>query len=160
MRTSSSDFKTGQTINDRYEVLSVLGVGCMGAVYKVEDLQLGGSLIALKLLAPDFGARQEELERFRREVVLLRKIAHPNVVSVYDFGTTSSGRHFYTMEFVEGQSLYSTLYNQYDLTLKADELMSIMLDISEGLASIHRAGIIHCDIKPENIMVEPGGRIK
>lgn len=158
--STSAEFKTGQRINGRYEVLSVLGIGCMGTVYKVSDTQLGGAYAALKLLSPDFGVRPEELVRFRREVLLLRKVVHPNVVSVFDFGTTEAHRHYYSMEYVEGQSLYEMLYNNYDVMLKADELTSLLLDISAGLAAIHSVGVVHCDLKPENIMISPEGRIK
>lgn len=157
---TGADFKPGELLDGRFEILSVLGVGSMGTVYKVHDTHLNDTVVALKLLSPDFGVRPDELRRFQREVLLLRKLSHPNIVHIHDFGTTLHGRHFYTMEFVDGESLYSLLYSQYDTQLHADQLLSILLDIGEGLCAAHRNGIVHCDLKPENIMLCPDGRAK
>ena len=138
-----------------YEIVSSLGAGGMGEVYKARDLRLG-RLVAIKLVSDDLAADRVASARLAREARLTSSLNHPNIVTVYDVGETD-GRPFIVMEFVAGQSLHQALQWQ---RLKPARMIEIASQIADGLAVAHAAGIVHRDLKPRNIMLTEEGRPK
>lgn len=155
----------GTTLAERYRIVSPLGKGGMGEVYRAEDLKLGQT-VALKFLPRSLSQSEESLERFTREVRLARQVSHPNVCRVFDIGeiseTTSSGKTlthtFLTMEFVDGEDLASLMRRIG--RLPPDKAVEIARQICAGLAAAHDHGIIHRDLKPANIMLDGRGRVR
>ncbi|HDP35956.1 MAG TPA: serine/threonine protein kinase [Candidatus Hydrogenedentes bacterium] len=152
------DFKPGDIINDRYTVIKLIGRGGMGSIYKVHDRVLDEDL-AFKVLLPYFAAEQEVVDRFINEVRITRKIAHPNIVRVHDFGTMGE-RMFISMEYVDGESLRDKL----DKLKKGERLplrqsLHIISQLCIALKYAHHF-TIHRDIKPDNIMITRGNNIK
>ncbi len=141
----------GTTLGGRYQVRRRLGVGGMGSVWCVHDERIGED-VALKVLPPRAG--NDALTRFRREVTLARRIAHPNVCRVFDLGDPS-GLYVLTMELVEGESLRARLLRG---PLPWSETRRLIDDLLAGLAAVHAAGVVHRDIKPENIVIAADGR--
>ncbi len=139
---------------DRYEVLALLGVGGMGRVYRVRDRALD-EVVALKLLRKELVGAPEMVERFRREVKLARLVTSPHVVRTYDLGQHGD-EYFLTMEYVEGRSLANLLEVG---PLAIDEAVRIAHAACAGMAAAHAAGVLHRDLKPDNILVATGGRI-
>jgi tetratricopeptide (TPR) repeat protein/TolB-like protein/predicted Ser/Thr protein kinase len=140
----------GCEIGRRYRIIRLLGQGGMGTVYLVHDLELGRD-IALKLIRAPFTADPQLLERFKREIRLASEITHPNVLRVYDLGE-SEGTRFLTMQFIPGEDLASIIRREGPLTL--DRTITIFRQICEGLAAAHDKGVLHRDLKPQNIMVD------
>ncbi len=139
---------------DRYEVLALLGVGGMGRVYRVHDRALDET-VALKLLRRELVGAPDMVERFRREVKLARKVTSPHVVRTFDLGQHED-EYFLTMEYVEGRSLANLLE---DGPLAIDEVVRIARAACAGLVAAHAAGVLHRDLKPDNILVATDGRI-
>ena len=144
-----------QTIAGRYEVLGLLGVGGMGAVYRVRDKELD-EIIALKMLRRELADSPGIVERFRREVKLARKVTHVNVARTFDLGE-HEGERFLTMELVEGESLSALLARERRLSLS--RLVDLALPICSGLAAAHAQGIVHRDLKPDNVLIAKDGRV-
>jgi serine/threonine-protein kinase len=141
----------------RYEVKEVLGAGGMGTVYKAVDAELG-EVVAIKTLKADFAQQDETaLERFRSEIRLARKISHRNVVRTHDIGE-SDGTYYITMEYVEGRSLKDLIRQRG--ALKASAVITIGKQLCRALEVAHEAGVIHRDIKPQNIVLGPDGVLK
>jgi serine/threonine-protein kinase len=139
------------TLGGRYQVRERIGGGGMGSVWRVHDERTGED-VALKVLPPRAGA--DALARFRREVTLARRIAHPNVCRVFDLGDPD-GLHVLTMELIEGESLRARLARG---SLPWPEARRLIDDLLAGLAAVHAAGVVHRDIKPENILIASGVR--
>jgi hypothetical protein len=155
----------GTTLADRYRIVSPLGKGGMGEVYRAEDLRLGQT-VALKFLPRSLAQTEEARERFTREVRLARQVSHPNVCRVFDIGeiseTTDAGKSithtFLTMEFVDGEDLASLMRRIG--RLPPDKAVEIARQLCAGLAAAHEHGIIHRDLKPANIMLDGRGRVR
>jgi eukaryotic-like serine/threonine-protein kinase len=130
-----------------YKVLSLLGRGGMGEVYLAEDTRLGRR-VALKLLPHEFASDAQRLARFRQEARAASALSHPNIVTIHEIGEADS-LHFMTTEFVDGQSLRQYLSKTIELTTALD----IAAQVASALAVAHEAGIVHRDIKPDNIMI-------
>ena len=143
-------------IPPRYEVVSQLGTGGSGIVYKVRDLETG-ELVALKMLKPELAADPTVQENFKRELCIARKITHKNVCRIYEF-SRSAGHAFTTMELVEGESLLSRLYRAG--ALPVTEAVEIMSQMCAGLREAHSQGVVHRDLKPANIMIDRMGTVK
>lgn len=139
---------------ERYQVLGLLGVGGMGRVYRVHDKALD-EIVALKLLRTAAIGADEVLERFRREVKLARLVTSPHVVRTYDLGQ-HEGELFLTMELVAGRAL-SGLIEEGPIAL--DEVLRIARAIAAGIAAAHAAGVLHRDLKPDNVLLGTSGRI-
>jgi eukaryotic-like serine/threonine-protein kinase len=142
----------GDVLADRYRIESVLGAGGMASVYRATDLRLDRQ-VAVKVLAANLAADAQFAERFSREAGAMAGFSHPNVAAVYDVepGDPATGREpFYVMEFCRGGSLADRL--KVGGRLPPAELMPIVAAVSEGLAEMHRHGLIHRDIKPANIL--------
>lgn len=150
--------KTGDTINGRYEVLSLIGRGGMGMVYKVRDTVLEEEL-ALKILLPHFVSDAQVVERFINEVRITRKIAHPNIVRVHDIGSMGDCL-FISMEYVNGESLRTILDRMGPKgRLTVRQAVYIVTQLCIALKYAHRF-TIHRDIKPDNIMITPNNHVK
>ena len=152
-------FEDGQVVEGRYEVLRFVARGGMGEVYEVFDRSLCQHL-ALKTLRGDYCDDKEAVERLKREVRLMRKVSHPSICRIGDFGV-SHGKDavlpFYTMEFVEGQTLSQRIKSHGPMTL--DECIAIARPIAAAIDAIHAADVIHRDIKAGNVMLEKSGRV-
>ncbi|MBK9062956.1 MAG: serine/threonine-protein kinase [Acidobacteria bacterium] len=138
-----------------YEVLSPLGAGGMGEVYRAKDLRLARE-VAIKVLPEDFLEGEERKLRFEREARALAALNHPNIAAVHSF-EESGGRHILVMELIEGATLRAKLAEG---PLPTKKILSIASQVAEGLAKAHAAGIVHRDLKPENLMVTPDGLVK
>ena len=145
---------SGQSIGG-YRILSRLGSGGMGDVYLAEDARLGRK-VALKLLPASFAGSEQRVQRFRKEARAASALNHPNILTVYETGRWR-GREFIATEFVEGATL-ATHLTAGSLSLAAS--MDIALQIASALSAAHGAGIVHRDIKPQNIMVRADGLVK
>ena len=146
----------GKLFAGRYLILSTLGRGGMGDVYKVRDTKLH-EVMALKTLRPEIAADPGFIERFRNELKLARKITHRNICRVFDFHE-EEGTPFITMEYMEGENLKNRIKDQGKLP--EAEALNIAIQIAEGLAEAHGLGVVHRDLKPQNVMIEPGGGAK
>src|SRR6202008_3804882 len=147
----------GQMLGNRYEIKSVLGVGGMGMVYKDHDRELG-EVLAIKTLKPDMTAADSNaLERFKSEIKLARRIAHRNVVRTYDLGE-SGGLYYISMEYVEGKSLKELIRERG--RLPASAVLPIAKQLCRALEVSHDEGVIHRDIKPQNMVVQADGVLK
>jgi serine/threonine-protein kinase len=167
--SSSSGYEAryvpGTTLAERYRIVSPLGKGGMGEVYRAEDLRLGQT-VALKFLPRSLAQTEEALERFTREVRLARQVSHPNVCRVFDIGeiseTSEAGKTtthtFLTMEFVDGEDLASLMRRIG--RLPPDKAVEIARQLCAGLVAAHEHGIIHRDLKPANIMLDGRGRVR
>ena len=140
----------------RYKVVSHIGTGGMGIVFKVRDLDTG-EIVALKMLKPGMASAQAMQENLRKEVCLARKVTHKNVCRIYEFNR-SDGAACISMEFVEGESLLSKLRGAG--ALPQNEALDIARQICAGLREAHVQGIVHRDLKPANIMVDHSGTVK
>lgn len=138
-----------------YKILSLLGAGGMGEVYLAEDARLNRR-VALKLLPAEFTKSAERVRRFEREARAASALNHPNIVTIHDIGE-ADGAHFIATEFVEGRTLRRVIADE---VLKTEETLNVGAQIAEALAAAHAAGIIHRDVKPENIMLRPDGYVK
>jgi serine/threonine protein kinase/class 3 adenylate cyclase len=143
-------------IPPRYEVLSQIGSGGTGIVYKVRD-QETGEIVALKILKPEIASDPEAQENFKRELCLARKITHKNVCRIHEF-TRLNGMAYTSMELIEGESLSSKLYRAGALTVT--EALDIARQICAGLREAHAQGIVHRDLKPANIMLDRKSTVK
>ena len=138
------------------EIVALLGQGGMGAVYKARQKQLD-RLVALKILPPAVGPDPAFSERFTREARSLAKLNHPNIVTVYDFGHTDRGLYFFIMEFVEGTDLRHVIHAK---ELTPEQALAVVPQICDALQYAHEEGIVHRDVKPENILLDKKGRVK
>jgi tetratricopeptide (TPR) repeat protein len=146
---------TGAVLGGRYQIVSILGVGGMGAVYQALDIELNRT-IALKVIRPDLAGNQAIIDRFKQELILATQVTHRNVVRIYDLGE-ADGLKFITMEFVEGQDLRSLI--QERTKLPPGEAVEIMRQVCRALEAAHAVGVIHRDLKPQNIMRDIHGRV-
>jgi serine/threonine protein kinase len=156
LETPVSTLERGGTFADRYEVIEEVGKGGMGRVYKVFDKKIKEN-IALKLLKAEIASEPRTIERFRNELKFARKISHPHVCRMYDLGEVGQ-LHFITMEYVSGEDLKSFIRRAGHLT--EPKTLSIAEQIAEGLAEAHRLGVLHRDLKPQNVMIDRDGNAK
>ena len=153
--SSTTFFAPGTLLGARYQVLRVLGQGGMGAVYQARDQELD-RIIALKIIRPELAANPSILARFKQELILSRNITHKNVVRIFDLGE-AEGTKFITMEYVEGEDLRGILRRMGKFHSK--EAVVIIQQICRALEAAHTEGVIHRDLKPQNVMRDPQGRV-
>ena len=149
------ELTTGTTFARRYQVIEELGKGGMGRVYKVFDTEVREKL-ALKLLNPDIASDAQTVERFRNELRLARTVSHRNICRMHDLGREEeTGTYFITMEYVPGEDLKSLIHSIGALPVA--KAVAIARQTAEGLAEAHRLGVVHRDLKPQNIMIDREG---
>src|SRR5262245_15283314 len=149
-------FSAGRVFAGRYRIVSLLGRGAMGDVYRADDLKLEQP-VALKLLVSSATKDHNAIERFVREVRLARGIAHSNVCRVYDIGE-AEGRQYLSMEYVDGETLRSLLRRIG--RLPREKAVDIARQLCSGLTAAHDQGVLHRDLKPGNIMIDGRGRVR
>ncbi|MBF1761460.1 MAG: Stk1 family PASTA domain-containing Ser/Thr kinase [Veillonella sp.] len=150
--------RPGQNVvlDNRYKVIEKIGVGGMADVYRGYD-ELLGRTVAIKILHANFASDEGFVGRFKREAQNAGRLSHPNIVNMYDVGY-DQGYHYIVMEYVEGQTLKE--YIQERGKLSVDEAVKFAVAIAEGLEHAHAMGIVHCDIKPHNMLITKSGRLK
>ena len=156
IQAPTKELTTGSTFAGRYQVIEDLGKGGMGKVYKVNDTKIKEK-VALKLIKPEVASDKENIERFSNELKLARKISHRNVCRMFDMGE-AEGAHFITMEYVSGEDLKSMIRMSTGLTVGT--VLSVGKQVCKGLAEAHSLGVVHRDLKPQNIMIDKGGNAK
>jgi serine/threonine protein kinase len=152
-------FRPGQVVAGRYEIVRFIARGGMGEVYEAKDLELNDS-IALKTLLPEIAAQDQMVLRFKREIQLSRKIAHPNVCKMFDItrhpaGESSASQTIcLTMEFLPGETLLQAL--ESTPVMPTQRALRILTQVADALEAAHIAGVVHRDLKASNIMLVPG----
>jgi tetratricopeptide (TPR) repeat protein len=154
-RSISLVLPEGLEIGHRYKIIRLLGVGGMGSVYRVHDRELDRD-VALKLIRSDIADKPATLQRFKREIHLSSKVTHRNVLRVYDLGE-ADGIKFLTMQYVDGQDLSHVLKRTGKL--ETPRLLKIFGQICEGLGAAHEQGVIHRDLKPQNVMLDAADNV-
>ncbi len=152
---STTLLSEGLEVAGRYRVKGLIGKGGMGVVYLADDLELERA-VALKVIRSDIAASPESLERFKREIQLSSKVTHRNVLRVFDLGE-SEGAKFLTMEYVQGEDLSDIVKREGRLPFA--RVMDYFQQICAGLGAAHEQGVIHRDLKPQNVMIDPTGRV-
>jgi serine/threonine protein kinase/Tfp pilus assembly protein PilF len=150
------ELTTGTTFAERYQIIEELGKGGMGKVYKVLDQDIKEK-VALKLLSPEIASDEKTIERFSNELKLARKISHRNVCRMYDLGK-QEGTQYITMEYVPGEDLKRLVRKIGHLS--TGKTVFIAKQVCEGLEEAHRLGVVHRDLKPQNIMVDEEGNAR
>jgi Protein kinase domain len=149
-------FVAGTVLADRYRIVTLLGAGGMGEVYKAEDIKLEHP-VALKFLPETLSLSPGALARFHGEVRIARQVSHPNVCRVFDIGAID-GLNFMTMEFIDGEDLASLLRRIG--RLPSDKAVEVARQLCAGLAAAHDAGVLHRDLKPHNVMIDGRGKAR
>lgn len=147
---------TNRILDQRYELEELVGGGGMADVYKATDRLLQRP-VAVKILHEQFQRDQEFIEKFHREAQAAARLSHPNIVNIYDVGV-SAGEHYIVMEYVPGTTLKELIQQRGHL--EPDEALAITREIAEALAHAHANGLVHCDIKPHNILMLDGAHAK
>ena len=138
-----------------YEILSAIGAGGMGEVYRARDSKLGRE-VAIKVLPEEFTQHPQKLARFEREARLLASLNHPGIATLYEV-EESEGKPFLVMELVEGETLAERIGRG---PIPVNEALTLAQQIAEALEAAHEKGVIHRDLKPANIKVDPEGHVK
>ena len=146
----------GHILDNRYKILEEVGTGGMAVVYKAQDILLD-RIVAVKILLAKYGDDHDFVVRFRQEAQAAAKLSHPNIVNIYDVGYDENV-HYIVMEYVRGETLKEYIEKHGHLPINTS--IQITFDIGEALENAHKNGIVHCDIKPHNILVTETGRIK
>lgn len=146
----------GHILDNRYKILEEVGTGGMAVVYKAQDILLD-RIVAVKILHAKYGDDHDFVVRFRQEAQAAAKLSHPNIVNIYDVGYDENV-HYIVMEYVRGETLKDYIEKHGHLPINTS--IQITFDIGEALENAHKNGIVHCDIKPHNILVTETGRIK
>jgi TolB-like protein len=136
---------------ERYRVKRELGRGGMAIVYLAEDVPHGRD-VAIKVLSPELGSSIDG-ERFKREIQIAARLGHPNILPAYDSGS-ANGLHYYVMPFIEGESLRARLDRESQLSI--EDAIAIACEVSEALSYAHSQGVVHRDVKPENVLIQSG----
>ncbi len=147
----------GETLSDRYRLVARVAGGGMGEVYRGHDVLLDRP-VAVKILQPSLAADPDLVDRFKDEARAAARLAHPNIVSVHDWGAADDHTYYMVMEFVAGTDLRDLLVSRGSLApAQAAEIMACVCD---ALAAAHAAGVVHRDVKPENVLIARNGRVK
>jgi serine/threonine protein kinase len=145
-----------QLLNNRYQLLEPLGKGGMAVVYRARDLMLE-RLVAVKVLREDYSRDPAFQERFRQEAKAAANLSHPNIVTMHDFGL-DNGQLFLVMEYVPGTDLKTLIKNRG--RFNPEEAIPMLIQACAGIGYAHRAGLVHCDVKSQNMLVTPDLRLK
>ena len=156
LKTSARELTTGATFAGRYQIVEELGHGGMGRVYKVHDTKIGEK-IALKLIRPEAFLDRNTVERFTNELKLARKIRHKNICQMFDLGE-DQGTRYITMEYIHGEDLKQLIRKVGRLS--PGQAIGIARQVCEGLEEAHKLGVVHRDLKPQNIMINEDGNAR
>jgi serine/threonine-protein kinase len=148
--------KESRMLNERYLILEQLGKGGMAIVYRARDTMLERS-VAVKVLRESYSRDPAFLDRFRQEAKAAANLSHPNIVTVHDFGL-DNGQLFIVMEYVPGKDLKTLIKQRGRFT--PEEAVPLLIQACAGIGYAHRAGLVHCDVKPQNMLVTPDMRLK
>ena len=146
----------GTLLNNRYQLLERIGTGGMANVYRARDLMLERT-VAIKILHETYSDDKPFQDRFKQEARAAANLSHPNIVTVHDFGF-DHGQLFIVMEFIPGKDLKTILRQRGRYSV--EEAIPLIVQACAGIGYAHRAGLVHCDIKPHNMIVTPDGRLK
>ena len=152
--TPATALQPGTVLAERYQIVKLLGEGGMGAVYRAHDQELD-RVVALKVIRPELARNAQVLGRFKQELILARQITHRNIIRIFDLGQ-AEGTRFITMEFIEGEDLSQILAHRGKLP--APEAAGIIAQVARGLEAAHSEGVVHRDLKPQNIMLDAQGK--
>src|SRR5688572_17668470 len=147
--------RLGECLNGRYRVLHLLGAGGMGVVFLAESLQFDRK-VAIKVLLPELGVDPSVVERFGREAKTAASLDHAGIVRIYEYGS-DRGLHFFVMQYVEGKTLQALLLPESRMPVAV--VARILCEAAGALDHAHRRGVVHRDVKPENIMIDAKGRV-
>ncbi|MFO7682949.1 MAG: protein kinase [Chloroflexota bacterium] len=149
-----------RTLNGRYRLLERIGSGGMAAVFRAQDLKLG-RFVAIKMLHESLTSDEGFLRRFQKEAHAAANLTHPNIVTVHDIGQDGH-RHYIVMEFIDGQTLKQLIREQTrnNTLLPISRTLDLAIQTCNGLGYAHRADLVHCDMKPQNILVTRDDRVK
>jgi serine/threonine protein kinase len=156
IKSQTFEVSRGDIFAGRYEIIETLGQGGMGKVFKAFDRKIN-EVVALKLIRPEIGVNEKAIERFKNELKIARKITHRNICRMHDLGEEGF-IHYITMEHVAGEDLKRFIRRAG--TLSSGKAIDIAKQVCEGLAEAHRQGVIHRDLKPQNIMIDQDGNAK
>lgn len=147
-------------LNGRYRLIERVGSGGMAVVYKGQDLLLG-RLVAVKMLHEGLTHDPDFLRRFRQEAYAAANLTHPNIVTVHDIGQDGN-RHYIVMEYVDGRTLKQIVRenNQQDTLMSVERTLDLIIQVCAGIGYAHRANLVHCDVKPQNVIVTEDDRVK
>jgi eukaryotic-like serine/threonine-protein kinase len=148
--------RVGDVIADRFELEALCGTGGMSSVFRAHDLQLD-RLVAIKILLGRYADDGEYVERFRREARAVAQLSHPNIVTVIDRGE-DEGRQYIVFEYVEGENLKELIVRAGRLPVQ--RAVELALAVADGLAFAHEHGLVHRDVKPQNVLLSSGGEVK
>ncbi len=140
----------GAVLGETYRIQALIGRGGMGAVWAAEHLRLPGKHVAVKVLLDAAAGGEEMLQRFRREAEIASRLGHPNIVEVLDFNTLPTGQPYIVLEFLQGETLAARLASG---RLQLEEALAITRQIGSALQAAHRAGVVHRDLKPDNVFL-------
>src|SRR5580658_2946182 len=152
---NQATLEPGVVLAQRYEIVEILGQGGMGAVYQATDRELNRT-VAIKVIRPDLARDPAIVDRFKQELLLSHQVTHRNVIRIYDLGE-AEGTKFITMEYVEGENLLTLIHEKKKFS--PEEAVEIMQQVCRALDAAHSVGVIHRDLKPQNIMRDKTGRI-
>lgn len=147
----------GEVLDGRYQIISRIGAGGMGELYQATHTLLGATR-AIKIIHPQISGNTDAQDRFIREARTATKVQHPNVATLHDFAALPDGAHYMVWEYIDGENLAQHLRMRG--TLPPREALAIAIQALNGLDAIHRAGIVHRDISPENLMIDAAGTVK
>jgi len=156
IESPKEELTTGATFAGRYQIIEELGRGGMGRVYKALDTEVNEK-VALKLIKPEIAADKKAIERFRNEMKLARKIRHKNVCQMYDL-SKEEGDYYITMEYVSGDDLKGLIRRMGRFS--TGQAITIAKQVCEGLSEAHKLGVVHRDLKPQNIMIDQNGNAR
>jgi serine/threonine-protein kinase len=140
----------GETLNDAYRVIRLIGEGAMGGIYEARQLRLD-KRVAIKVLARELAVNGDALLRFHREAEITSQLGHPHIINVFDFGTTHHGQPYLVMEYLEGEDLANRLHRKTALSMRA--AVRIAKQVASALAETHVKGVVHRDLKPANVFI-------
>lgn len=152
----TNESQSSPLLGNRYQIQQTIGTGGMALVYKARDLMLERP-VAIKILKQDYSRDPAFRERFRQEARAAANLSHPNIVTVHDFGY-DTGKLFIVMEYVPGTDLKTMIKQRADFTI--DEVIPLLVQACAGIGYAHRAGLVHCDVKPHNMLVTPDFALK
>ncbi len=145
-------------LNGRYELLDRVGSGGMSVVYKAKDRSLG-RIVAVKVMHESFTSDEGFLKRFQQEGHAAANLAHPNIVTVHDIGQDGY-KHYIVMEYVEGQTLKEIVRSQKESPMPMSRALDLIIQVCNGIGYAHRANLVHCDVKPQNVIVTVDEQVK